>query len=109
MIGRVLVLLLVGCVLFGGVIIVELTSDNAGSASLHVATRPESGAPPRIEGPRSDELLTTILGRPLFSPTRQPAGRASPDQPAGLDLAEVRLTGIVIEPGRHLAIFVVPG
>jgi hypothetical protein len=109
MIDRVVVLLLVGCALFGGVIVVELTSDAGTSASERVAMRPKPPVPPRVQGPPSDELLSTILARPLFSLTRQPAAHASPDQPAGLDLAQVRLTGIVIEPGRHLAIFVVPG
>jgi hypothetical protein len=110
MIDRVLVLLLAGCAVFGSVILVELTSQDAGgSATVPAATRAEPAIPPRVQGPRVDDLLATILSRPLFSPTRQPAGRASPDQPAGLDLAAVRLTGIVVEPERHLAIFAVPG
>jgi hypothetical protein len=110
MIDRVVVLLLAGCVVFGSVILVELTSEDVGaSASVPVAIRAEPATSPRAPGPRVDDLQTTILARPLFSPTRLPAGRAGPDQPAGLDLADVRLTGIVIEPERHLAIFAVPG
>jgi len=107
MINRVLVLIIAGCALFGGVIVVELSSDDgAASASAPVALRPDAGTPPRAPGPRVGDLLATILARPLFSPTRQPA--AHPDQPTGLDLGNVRLTGIVIEPGLHLAIFAVP-
>ena len=107
MINRLLVLLIAGCTLFGSVIVVELRSDDAGaSASAAVAIRPEADTPPRAPGPRVDDLLATILARPLFSPTRQPAAR--PGQPTGLDLGDVRLTGIVIEPERHLAIFAVP-
>src|ERR1700686_2062233 len=107
MINRVLVLIIAGCALFGGVIVVELRSDDdSAPATAPVALRPEAGTPPRAPGPRVDDLLATILVRPLFSPTRQPA--AHPDQPTGLDLGNVRLTGIVIEPGRHLAIFAVP-
>jgi hypothetical protein len=110
MIDRVLVLLLAGCALFGAVIFVELTSEDAGAATgAPVARRPETGPVPRAQGPGVDELLTTILDRPLFSPTRQPAARKSTDQPTDLDLTDVRLTGIVIEPGRHLAIFAVAG
>jgi general secretion pathway protein N len=107
MINRILVLLIAGCALFGSVIVVELRSDDGGASNgAPVAIRPEPVAPPRAQGPRVDDLLATILGRPLFSPTRQPAAR--PDQPTGLDLGNVRLTGIVIEPERHLAIFAVP-
>ena len=110
MIDRGVVLLLAGCALFGSVIFVELMSEDAGvSASAPVASRAEPAPPPQAQGPRIDDLLATILGRPLFSPTRQPAGRATPDQPIDLDLAEVRLTGIVMEPDRHIAIFAVPG
>ena len=107
MINRVLVLIIAGCVLFGGVIVVELRSEDGGaSASASAALQPEAGTPARTPGPRVGDLLATIVARPLLSPTRQPA--AHPDQPGGLDLGNVRLTGIVIEPGHHLAIFAVP-
>ena len=107
MINRVLVLFVAGCLVFGSVIVVELMSPDAGaSVSGSAAIRPEAGTPPRAPGPRVDDLLATILTRPLFSPTRQPAAR--PDQPAGRDLGDVRLTGIIIEAGHHLAIFAVP-
>ncbi len=109
MIDRVLVRLLAGCALFGGVIAVELAAPDAEVATTgSVAREPHPvAAPARVQGPRADELLTTILGRPLFSPTRQPPAR--PDQPTDAGLADVRLTGIVIEPDRHLAIFAMPG
>ncbi len=110
MIDRIVILLLAGSALFGSAIFVQLWSDDTGaSTSVPVATRPERGAPPRAQGPRVDDLVTTVLSRPLFSPTRQPAARENPDQPTGLGLTDVRLTGIVIEPGRHLAIFAMPG
>jgi len=109
MIDRVLVRLLAGCALFGGVIAVELAAPGAEVATTApVAREPHPvAAPAGVQGPRNDELLTTILGRPLFSPTRQPPAR--PDQPTDAGLADVRLTGIVIEPDRHLAIFAMPG
>jgi hypothetical protein len=110
MIDRAVILLLAGSAFFGGVVFVELSSDATdASANLPVSIRPEPAAPPRAQGPRVDDLLTTVLSRPLFSPTRQPAARENPDQPTGLGLADVRLSGIVIEPGRHLAIFAMPG
>lgn len=110
MIDRVLVLLLVGCTFFASVIFVELMSEDVGGLTrVPVATPGEPAAPPQVQASRVDDLLATIQDRPLFSPTRQPAERASTGQPVGLDLAEVRLTGIVMEPDRHLAIFAVPG
>src|SRR5690242_6570915 len=106
MIDRVVVLLLAGCALFGSVIYVELTSEDAGAAAGGpVAVRAEPASPARPQGPRVDDLLAVIVGRPLLSPTRQPASRGGPAQPTGLDLADVRLSGIVVEPERHLAIF----
>ena len=65
------------------------------------ATQPE----PRAE---LDDLLRATLARPLFSATRRPpqtAGNAAADP----DLTDTRLTGIVTEPDRRLAIFAVTG
>ena len=56
-----------------------------------------------------DELVATTLSRPLFSATRRPAERAVSGGPADPGLTDVRLTGIVIEPDRHTAIFAVKG
>jgi hypothetical protein len=61
------------------------------------------------QSPRMDELVATTLSRPLFSATRRPAQRAVPDRPADPELANVRLTGIVVEPDRRTAIFAVQG
>jgi hypothetical protein len=110
MIDRAVILLLAGSAFFGSVVFVELSPDASdASAGPPVSTRPEPGAPPRAQGPRVDDLLTTVLSRPLFSPTRQPATRQNSDQTAGTGLTDVRLSGIVIERGRRLAIFAIPG
>jgi general secretion pathway protein N len=74
-----------------------------------VAARP--GGAPILRGqqsPRLEELVTTILARPLFSSTRRPSENA-PAAAADNDLADTRLAGIVTEPGRRLAIFAVNG
>jgi hypothetical protein len=110
MIDRAVILLLAGSAFFGSVVFVELSSDASDAvANPPVSARPEPGAPPRVQGPRIDDLLATVLSRPLFSPTRQPAAHDNPDQSTGLGLTDVRLSGIVIEPGRRLAIFAIPG
>src|SRR5229473_1475370 len=110
MIDRTVILLLAGSAFFGSVLLVEMSPDASdASASPPISTRREPGSPPRAQGPRVDDLLTTVLSRPLFSPTRQPTAGQNPDQTAGLGLSDVRLTGIIIEPERRLAIFAMPG
>ena len=52
------------------------------------------------------DLSGAILARPLFSQTERPAAAAIAN--GGPTLPKVRLTGIVIEPNRHLAIFAAP-
>jgi general secretion pathway protein N len=44
----------------------------------------------------------------LFSPTRKPSDQTTGGRPADEALSNLRLTGIVIESDRHLAIFAVP-
>src|SRR5262249_32684182 len=58
---------------------------------------------------RLDELLAQALARPLFSSTRRPPQAAANDSVTSSDLADTRLTGIVTEPGHHVAIFAVNG
>ena len=101
---RVIYLALAGCVFFGAIILVELGATNEPAITevpargdIVAAAHPEQRA-------RVDEQLTTARDRPLFSATRRP-----PQQAEG-DTSELtaRLTGIVVEPDRRLAIFAVP-
>ena len=109
MIDRVLILSLGGCTLFGVVLFLELTSaDRNQPAVVRAPARVEAAAAAPVRGPRIDELLATVLGRPLFSATRKPP-EAKEDRPVDMEIPNMRLTGIVIEPDRHLAIFAVPG
>ncbi len=104
----VLVMLLTGCALFAAITIAEIgwRRDPAGSA-LAVATLPRAAPLPRHRQPRHeyDELLATILARPLFSSTRRPPPPSGRDAAADSGLADTRLTGIVIAPGHRIAIF----
>ena len=54
------------------------------------------------------ELLATVLARPLFNPSRRPSDKADTGTGAA-GLGDSRLTGIVTEPKRRIAIFVVTG
>ncbi|HEV7995007.1 MAG TPA: hypothetical protein VGP52_01990 [Stellaceae bacterium] len=104
----VLVLLLGGCALFAAITIAEFGSrrDLAASA-LATPTRSDAAPLPPHPPPRGqyDELLATILARPLFSSTRRPPPPGGRDAAADSGLADTRLTGIVIAPGHRIAIF----
>ena len=112
MIDRLILLLLIaGSLVFGAVVYTELRPGGAKeAATAKVAARPDS-APTlrRQQGPRVEELVATILARPLFSSTRRPAQDAPAAAAADGDLADTRLTGILTEPGRRMAIFAVTG
>jgi hypothetical protein len=112
MIDRLVVpLLLVGCVTFGAVLLLEIKAPEHPPPAPNPAV--ERGDPP----PALNELpaasaappIAAILARPLFSPSRRPPqskpGNASDDS----GLADSRLAGIIIEPDHRLAIFAPEG
>jgi hypothetical protein len=103
-------LLLAGCLVFGGIIVVELNPATDDKAIIGAGTAPTGAAVAvhRQPGTHLDELLATVLSRPLFSSTRRPPQSAANDGPSA-DLGDTRLTGIVTVPGHHLAIFAVNG
>jgi hypothetical protein len=103
-------LLLAACLLFGGIIVVELkpASDEEVVVSASSAQTGAAAAVHRQPSTHVDELLATVLARPLFSSTRRPPQSAA-NGPSNADLGDTRLTGIVTEPGLHLAIFAVNG
>jgi len=104
-------LLLAGCLVFGAIVFAELgpaADDNVALREL--PGRPDAApAVPRAPGTRLDELLATALARPLFSSTRRPPPSAANDGAGDSSLADARLTGIITEPGHHVAIFAVNG
>jgi hypothetical protein len=118
MIDRVLLLSLGGCAVFGTLLFLELTpADNAPAHDDQQAVSgvtPPAKAPPaaQVQRPQLDELVATLLSRPLFSPTRKPPEQeqATADRPADRELPKnLRLTAIIIDPDRSLAIFAVAG
>jgi hypothetical protein len=110
MIDRVLVLSLAGSTLFGALLLLEWDSGQSTDESPIViaSPRPAEATPRRIQDPRVDELVATTLSRPLFSSTRRPRDRAIASQ-AGDPEFQLRLSGIVIEPERRIAIFAKTG
>ena len=111
--GRLPLLALVaGCVLFAGIIAMELTSGPPEPiGQVRPPQRTETAAPAEpSRTPATDELVATALGRPIFSPTRRPPEQAlGTAVPAEDALAGARLTGIVIGPDRQMAIFAIAG
>jgi hypothetical protein len=111
MIDRLVLLLLVGgCLLFGAILIMELAPAGTEDAVVAEAAA-RSDAPSQItrqQNPRPEELLATVLARPLFSSTRRPPQDA-PSGAADSDLTDARLTGIITTPRHRMAIFAVSG
>jgi len=105
-------LLIVGCLIFGAVLLLELkpTATTDTAAPNETTKRPDAASTERrASDTRLDELLAVALARPLFSSTRRPPQAAAPDSATNSDLADMRLTGIVTEPDHHVAIFAVNG
>lgn len=105
-------LLLAGCLLFAAIIVVEVKPAPIPWKIATAAPPAPSIAPVSLrrgQGSRYDTLSATALARPLFSSTRRPAPRGNADGAADSGLDDTRLTGIVTEPGRRIAIFAPAG
>ena len=111
MIDRLVYLLLAGCLVLGAIALSELAPIGPDDGKITELTARPEAAPEvrRPQSPRLDDLLATTLARPLFSSMRRPPQSASTDTATESDLADTRLTGIVIEPGHQIAIFAVNG
>jgi general secretion pathway protein N len=107
----VLLLVLGGCALFGAILAMELASAGSEDAVVtQAAARSDATSPTiRPQNPRPEELVATVLARPLFSSTRRPPQDAPSGAATDADLSDARLTAIVTTPGRRLAIFAVNG
>jgi hypothetical protein len=104
-------LLLAGCVIFGTILFFEIKGpDRMAIAPSTPAEQPDP-LPTLHQLPNVPAAppIAAILARPLFSPSRRPPqsklGNAADDS----GLADSRLAGIVIEPGRRFAIFAPQG
>jgi hypothetical protein len=108
----VLALLLVGCAVFGLTIFAELGKFAAAPEDPTGIEQPLRRPAPTAaiaasRAPQLAQLVATTLARPLFSPTRRPPQQQ--DGSGNTGIADMRLTGIVTEPGERLAIFAVTG
>ena len=111
-----LLLLLAIAVGLAGVLFLELDPGGTPSEAT-LARRPTTDqGQPAVQGnqrhpdpQQTAKDVATIVARPLFSPTRRPRQTAKSEGATDPELSDVRLTGIVIEPDRRLAIFAVAG
>jgi hypothetical protein len=104
-------LLLVGCIVLAALLLVEIEQPDYSAVAPGTSfERPDPvpalrPLPPAPEPPP----IAAILARPLFSPSRRPShGNLGGDADAS-GLADARLAGIVVEPGRRFAIFAPTG
>jgi hypothetical protein len=110
MMHRAFIPLLAGCAVFGTAIVLELMSAESGSAEfLRPAPRIETNPQTRTAPPPVDEMVATAAARPLFSSTRRPPSKTGANSGPDPDLNDVRLTGIVVQADRHLAVFAIAG
>jgi len=111
MIDRVLLALLGGSILCGVLVVAELRQggDTASAIAPRTPAEAKVSAINRPKFQPSGDLVAASLARPLFSATRRPARRANDAPVDGPDTAKLRLTGVVIEADRHVAIFAVEG
>ena len=105
MIDRLTLMFLAGGVCFAAILPLELRSGVA-KPDLPAPSVAKSNETPaaQSEEPAVKQLVATALARPLFSATRRPP-EAEPDGHSDTSLSDLRLTGILIMPDQHFAIF----
>lgn len=109
MIDRVLLILIAACAILLGQIAAELLRSEPALSDPDppsMLLRSAEAVPARA-APKVEELAMAALKAPLFSPTRRPPEQAEPE-PAQ-ELPDMRLAATIIEPGRRIAIFAIPG
>ena len=110
MMDRVVIAFLTGSAVFGALLFDELSDVPDHPAALPTPARSGAAlAAPAAPRQRAEELVQTSLAQPLFSTTRRPPDQSTAGRASDPELPNIRLTGIVIEPEHHLAIFAMPG
>ncbi|MFZ2003917.1 MAG: hypothetical protein WAV02_02450 [Stellaceae bacterium] len=105
MIDRLTAVSLIGGLCFAAALPLELRSHvTKPTASPSPVAKAEDVPAGRTSAPAIKQLVTTSLARPLFSAARRPPDNEQ-DGHMGTSLADLRLTGILIMPDQHFAIF----
>jgi hypothetical protein len=105
MIDRLTAFCLIGSVCFAAILPLEFRSDVARptAAPSPVTNQVERHAAANDE-PAVKESVAIALARPLFSTTRRPP-ETEVDEYSNTKLNDLRLTGILVMPDQHVAIF----
>jgi hypothetical protein len=105
MIDRLAVFCLIGSACLGAILPLEYRSDVAQPAAAPSAvTKPAEKHAVDNDEPALRQAVTTALARPLFSATRRPP-EAEVNEHSDTKLNDLRLTGILVMPDQHVAIF----
>jgi hypothetical protein len=104
-------LLLLGCVVLGVMLIVDIKEPDRMAMPPHALDEQAAPLPPlrRLARVPVAPPIAAILARPLFSPSRRPPQSNSDNAADDAGLADSRLAGIIIESGRRFAIFAPQG
>jgi hypothetical protein len=104
-------LLLLGCVVLGVILIFEINEPDRMAMAPHLLEEQAAPLPALRQLARLPVAppIAAILARPLFSPSRRPPQNSTGNAADDAGLADSRLAGIVIEPGRRFAIFAPQG
>lgn len=105
MIDRITLLCLAASAALAVALPLELRSDITNPVvSTPPATKSNETFATQGEGPAVKQMVARALARPLFTATRRPPEAEAGGHP-DTSLSDLRLTGIVIIPDRHFAIF----
>lgn len=105
MIDRITLFCLAASACLVAMLPLELRSDVTNPAlPAPPIVKPEETVAAQHDGPAVNQRVATALARPLFSATRRPP-EAEADGHPDTSLNDLRLTGIVIMPNQHFAIF----
>jgi hypothetical protein len=105
MIDRLTVFCLIGSTCLAAILPFEFRSDVARlAATPSPVIQPADDHAAANDEPAVKRSVTTALARPLFSATRRPP-EAEVNEHSDTTLNDLRLTGILVTPDQHVAIF----
>jgi hypothetical protein len=109
MMDRLVAVSAAGCVVFAAVLLLELRPNAAEPSSSMPASEGADARVPELHPRDGIGKPSVAFERPLFSATRRPPELKNPEGVGEANLRDLRLTGIIVDSDRRLAIFAVIG